>query len=258
MEWATVIEQGKLVTRPVWVIVLDHEGDTIYESLVSHENVHEMCTQRHGLRKELLHRQRRLKVVRSQLINFFVAAKTIVGHGLTNHLRWLGLTQGELSILERKTRDMNWHFSPKRNHSCSFAVNAFLAFDFRRVVEMHRTHPYSNALAALYMYLMWPHDIENAAREYLETGSPVFHKTNEFAEGKLRKFLELIREGKADWPNDWRRTPYEKEYKFPTLDNLEILPFDPEDEEEENDVVYPQRPSTVIETADPTLDESSW
>lgn len=224
LEWATTRDGSNFVTSPIWIVIIDHQNEIIYESLVKQTNIHEMCDERHGITPDMLGRQRSFSTVRTQVLNYLIAAKIIVGAGLRNHLTWLGLTQHEITMLTPKLRDMNWSWSPKRHSSCNLAVNAFIAFK-RRIIDMHRCHPYSMAFTAMSLYLMGRGDIEKGNLDGTR-------RCNEIAENNLRRFLRQVDAGIAKWPEDWRRPPYEAYYKFPTLEDFDILHFDPEDEEE--------------------------
>ena len=237
LEWATTKQHGILCTSPIWVIITDIDNVVIYESLIRQTGIHHMCTERHGVQEHLLRRQRSFDTVRSQVINYLVAADIIIGAGIQSHLRWLGLTQIEIQMLRSKIRDMTIFWSPRPSSSCNLALNAMLVFK-KRIIEMHQCHPFTMATAATNLYLFGRKEIEEAATRNngITTDRLAHLVNNKTAHDNLMEYLQLIESGHLRWPNNWCRPPYEFRYKFPgayqqrTFEN--VLPYDPEDDED--------------------------
>jgi len=99
---------------------------------------------------------------------------------------------------------------------------------------------------AMNLYLFYRKRIEEVASNCcgITTDHLIHLVNNEFFYNNLMEYLQLIESGEKEWPQYWCRPPYEFKYKFPGAyqprrNFANVLPYDPEDDEDETLATFP-------------------
>lgn len=225
---------------PLWLLMLDHTGRVVYETLIK-TTASPLHTLHHGIREDMVAHARPLKVVASQVAQYIAACDVLVGAGLNNHLKVLGFDRPSLERFRSRLRDMTVYYSPRKHSATSMCINALLLFQ-KAVINPVHPQPQEYAVCAMKMYLFELDRIENMA-----THSKGLHNLNQYrtcghplTEERLR--LRLI--NKVRWPHEWVRLTWPRPLNFPTLESISASPPPPlveesEPEEEENFYHYP-------------------
>ena len=209
----TVKIDENLVPQPIWVCIINHELEVVYETLVK-VRAQYLHTNYHGLTEKMVKHQRPLNVVASQVIEFLVSCDIIVGAGIHNHLRFLGFCDRQISLLKHKFRDMTIYYSPRLYKATTLCVNALLLFK-QRMFEPHRPHPVEGARTSMSLYLFEYPQIEEKSEhwggihyqnQHRLCGHPLTILT-------LKEFYATY----ENWPQEWRDVRWPREINFPVV-----------------------------------------
>lgn len=234
-------EEERLLPQPIWIVIMDHNFQVVYESLVK-SSANPLHSDYHGLTREMLTQQRPLKVIASQVAEYLAGCDIIVGAGIHNHLRALGFCDRSIRRFECRFRDMTVHFSPRRHQATSLCINALLYFE-QRLVEPLRPHPEESAHCSMRLYLAERKIIEAKA----EVGGLSFRNQHTKANHPTTSNRVTTKYPlESDWPQEWKTIRWPHRITFPapqdgnptsSLDDVVVIHFEPRgDGENSSDV----------------------
>uniref|UniRef100_T1KVH5 RNA-directed DNA polymerase n=1 Tax=Tetranychus urticae TaxID=32264 RepID=T1KVH5_TETUR len=216
-------ENGHYRPRPCWIAIMDANLEVVYETFVKYREVDHIDSRFHGLTVKDLKYARNLATARDQVIKFLACAKKVVGYGLINHLRNLGLSRDEIRVLHPKLRDMNNYYSPYIEHPMNIHAIAFLWFH-GYTLPANPHSPVVETTTVMRLYLLQWKKIEKMAEVHGGIHNENCQQTcgNRVTSGLLNEFTEGIAKGFCSWPDEWKRNP--RSIRIPEFNDNCILP----------------------------------
>lgn len=197
-------EKGGL-PQPIWVAIVNHRSEVIYETLIKQKGVRMVHTELHGLELKDLKCAMHAPAAKLQILKFLVSAKTIVGSGVYNHLTNIGFTPDDVKDFMPKMRDVSMYFTPYEKRSCNLAAISFLRFG-KEVITLDKHSPVMSARVAMKLYLSDRDMFEATARRLdgiSHRSLPRMKPNNDIIEELRIKTLKKEVDGKEFWPSSY-------------------------------------------------------
>lgn len=208
--------------KPIWVAIVNHRCEVIYETLIKQRGIRMMHTELHGLTEKDLTCAMHAPAAQMQLLKFLTSAKIIVGSGIYNHLINFGLTTADAKKFLTKMRDTSYYFTPQERTSCNLAACSFLRFG-KEVISLDKHSPVMTARVAMKMYLSDRINMEREANRLNGINHTNLHRMRPhpgiLEELKVRCTKKAV-DGEEFWPASYINALNDK-YAL-RLPNLEI------------------------------------
>ncbi|XP_053212227.1 uncharacterized protein LOC128395767 [Panonychus citri] len=217
---APIREGDKLKPRPIWVTIVDGNLSVVYETFVRYSSIELSDENYNGLTRQDLKYGRNLRTVRDQVIKYLVCATRIVGYGIINQFKNIGLTSHEINQLLPSCREINQFYSPYYQSALNLQAIAFLWFP-GYVIPIEPHSPVVEAITAMRLFIFLWKDIEEIA---LTLGG-IHHKNaqltcaNTITSSLLYYFDSQVKAGKFSWPEEWKQNPRMKLIPYYNTEN---------------------------------------